>query len=119
MTSIAFDIPRSESLRMEETALAASSALERKESWFSSTFAFGFFLFSSATFQGGNWTFSKGGFQTVIGITTNNCSAAAFEGLLAPLSGLEEIGGLKITGASAKGDEARSGSRAVGDAPNF
>ena len=104
---------------MEETAPAASSALESKESWVSSTFAFGFFLFSSAAFRGGDWTFSKGGFQTVIGITTNDYPAATFEGILAPPSGVEEIGGLKITGASAKGDEARYGSRAVGDTPNL
>ena len=78
---------------MDETALAASSALESKESWFSLTFAFGFFLFSFAAFRGGDLTFPKGGFQMVMGITTNGCSMAAFKGLLASPSGLEGGGG--------------------------
>ena len=104
---------------MDETAPAASSALERKESLFSSTFGFGFFLFSYAALRGGDLAFSEGGFQTVIGIITNGYSTAAPKRLLASASGLEGGGGLKTMGASARGDDARSGSLAIVDAPNF
>ena len=74
---------------MDETAPAASSALESKESLFSSTFGFGFFLFNSAALRGGDLAFPEGGFQMVIGIIANGCSTAAPKRLLASTSGLE------------------------------
>ena len=100
---------------------AASSALEIKESLFSLTFGFDFFLFSSAALRGGDLAFSEGGFHTVIGITVNGCSTATPKRLFASASGLEGGGELKTRGASARGDDARSGSRAgeVGDPPIF
>ena len=100
---------------------AASSALESKESLFSLTLGFDFFLFSSAALRGGDLAFSAGGFYTVIGIIVNGSSTAAPKRLFASASGLEGGGELKTRGASARGDDDRSGSRAgeVEDAPNF
>ena len=103
------------------TAPAASSALESKESLFSLIFGFDFFFFSSVALRGGDLAFSEGGFHTVIGITVNGYSMAAPKGLFAYTSGLEGGGELRTRGASARGDDAHSDSRAgeVGDPPNF
>ena len=68
---------RSESLRMDETAPAASSALKSKES--PSLPASGPFVFNSSALEEGGSTLYAGGLQTVIGMTSNGCSAALQE----------------------------------------
>ena len=92
---------------MDETAPAASSALESKESLMAPAFGLDFFPFGSATPRGGDLMPSGGGFHTVIGITVNGCSTAAPERPFAFTSGLE--GGSKV---KTRGDDASSGSRA-------
>ena len=67
------DLLRSESLRMDETVPAASSALRSKES--PSPSVSEPFLFNSSALEEGGLTLYVGGFQTVIGMTSNGCSA--------------------------------------------
>ena len=103
-TGSAFDLSRSKSLRMDETAPAASSALRSKESPSLPIFYSGAFLFNSSTLRGGDLTLSIGGFQTVMGITSNGCSEAPPKRLFAFTTDLEGGCELKTIGASAVGD---------------
>ena len=100
---------------MDETAPAASSALESKESLIASAFGFNFFLFSSAVPRGGDLALSEGGFHTVIGRAVHSCVTAAPERPFAFMSGLGGDSKVKT-----RGDDACSGSWAGkgGDAPN-
>ena len=66
------DLLRSECLRMDETAPAASSALRSKES--PSSPVSEPFLFNSSDLEEGGLTLYAGGFQTVMGMTTSSCS---------------------------------------------
>ena len=60
------DLLRSESLRMDETGSKESQ----------SPSAFEPFLFNSSALEEGGSTLYAGGFQTVIGMTSNGCSVA-------------------------------------------
>ena len=93
---------------MDETAPAASSALRSKESPSSSIFDSGAFLFNSSARRGGDLILSVGGFQTVMGITANGCSANPPKRFFAFEADLEGGCELKTIGASAAGDCARS-----------
>ena len=109
---------------MDETALPASSALRSKESPSSQIFDSGAFLFNSSALRGGDLTLSVGGFQTVMGITANDCSTAPSKRLFAFVADLEGGCELKTIGASAAGDCAYSSFLAGvdgedEDAPNF
>ena len=73
---------------MDETAPAASSALESKESLIASAFVFNFFLFNSVVLREGDLALSEGGFHTVIGRTISGCATAAPERPFAFMSGL-------------------------------
>ena len=73
---------------MDETAPAASSALESKESLIASAFGFNFFLFNSVVLRGDDLALSKGGFHTIIGRTVNGCATAAPKRPFASMSGL-------------------------------
>ena len=111
-TGSAFDLSRSESLRMDETALAVSSALRSKEFPSSPIFDSGSFLLNSYALRGGDLALFVGGFQTVMGITTNGCSTAPPKRLFAFVVDLEWGYELKTMGASTAGDYARFGLRA-------
>ena len=101
-TGRAPDLLRSESLRMDETAPAASSALRSKES--PSPSASEPFLFNSSALEEGGSTLYAGGFQTVIGMTCNGCSAALPEESLAFTAKPERGCELRALGTSAGGD---------------
>ena len=75
------DLLRSESLRMDETAPAASSALRSKES--PSPPVSEPFLFNSSALEEGGLTLYAGGFQTVMDMTFNGCLTALPEELFA------------------------------------
>ena len=60
----------SESLRIDEIAPAASSALKRRESLFSVVVDF-VLLLGPADFPGGDLALSEGAFHTVIGTTAS------------------------------------------------
>ena len=75
------DILRSESLRMDETAPAESSALKSKE--LPSPSASGRFLLNSSALEEEGSALYAGGLQTVIGMTSNGGSAALLEESLA------------------------------------
>ena len=123
-TGNAFDISRSESLRMDETAPAASSALRSKESPSLSIFDSGSFLFNSSALLESDLTLFFGGFQTVRGMTANGCSTTPPKRLFPFAVDLEWGCELETVGASARGDCARSdfqigADREDEDAPNF
>ena len=73
-TGRAPNLLRSESLRMDETAPVASSALKSKES--PSPSASGRFLLNSSALEAGGSALYTGGLQTVMGITFNRGSVA-------------------------------------------
>ena len=107
---------------MDETAPAASSALRSKESP-SPSVSEPFFFNSSALKEDG-LTLCAGGFQTVIGMTSNGCSAAlpeeSFAFTIEPEWGYE----LRALRTSAGGDNTRPGTRTwlereEEDAPSF
>ena len=100
---------------MDETASAASSALESKESLTTSAFDFDFFLFSSTVPRRGDLALSGGGFHTVIGRAVNGCATAAPKELFAFMSGLGGDNKVKP-----RDDDAYSGSWTGegGDAPD-
>ena len=102
---------------MDETALAASSALESKEALIAPAFCFDFFFVGSAIPRGGDLALSEGGFHTVIGraVSGGATTAAALERPFAFTIGLGEDSKVKT-----RGDDACSGSWAGEgvDAPN-
>ena len=106
---------------MDEIAPAARSALKSKESPSSLIFYSEAFFFNFSARRGGDLTLSVGGFQTVMGITANGCSADPSKRFFAFAKDLEGGCELKTIGASAADDYASSGLRTeeVGDAPNF
>ena len=100
-TSRAPDLLRSESLRTDEIAPAASSALKSKES--PSPSASGRFLLNSSALDGGGSALYTGGLQTVIGITANGGLAALPEESLAFVAELERSYKLRALGTLAGG----------------
>ena len=123
-TGSAFDLSRSESLRMDETAPVVSSALRSKESPSPPIFDSGSFLFNSSALREGDPTLFVGGFQTVRGLTANGYSTAPPKRLYAFATDLEWGYELETVGASAGGDCTRFGFRTRADrededAPNF
>ena len=95
---------RSESLRMDETAPAASSAFDSSES--SSPSAPKRSLLTSSGIEGGSSVLSSRGFQTEIGITSNGDSVALPEGPLVTAAGEERRRRPVTLGTSAKGGSA-------------
>ena len=121
-TGSAPDLLRSKSLRMDETAPAASSALRSKES--PSPSVLEPFLFNSSSFEEGGLTLYVGGFQTVMGITSNGCSTVLPEESFAFAAEPERGCELKSLGILAEGDNSYPGIRMwvegkEEDAPNF
>ena len=109
-------------MRMDETTPTSSSALRSKES--PSPSASKPFLFNSSALEEGGSTLYAGGFQTVIGMTSNGCSAAfpkeSFAFAAEPERGCE----LKTLGTLAGGDNTCPGIRTwvegeEEDAPSF
>ena len=96
------DLLRSESLRMDQTAPAASSALKSKES--SSPSVSEPFLFNSSALEEGGLTLCAGGFQTVIGMTSNGCLATLPEESFAFAAEPEWGCKLRALGTSAGGN---------------
>ena len=86
---------------MDETALAASSALKRKE--FPSPSGSRRFLLNSSALEGGGFALYVGGLQTVIGMTSNGGSAALPEESLAFAAEPERGCELEALGTSAGG----------------
>ena len=78
----------SESLRIDETAPAASLALESRESLFSAVVVF-VLLLGSADFPGGDLAFPKGAFQTVMGTAANGWIPSSPKGFPASAIGPE------------------------------
>ena len=116
------DLLRLESLRMEETAPAASSTLRSKDS--PSRPVSEPFLFNSSNVKEGGLTLYVGGFQTVMGMTVNGCSTALTEELFAFASDLEWDYELEALGTSTEGGHIFPSirTRVEGeeeDAPNF
>ena len=103
------DLLRSESLRMDETAPAASSELRSKES--PSPTVSEPFLFNSSALEEGGLTLYTGGFQTVMGMTSNGYSAVfpeeSFAFAAEPDRGFE----LRALGTSIGGDNTCPGTR--------
>ena len=114
---------------MDETAPAASSALRIKES--PSPSVSEPFLFNSFALEEGDLTpyaggggGGGGGFQTVMGMTSNDCSTALPEEPFAFAAEPERVCKLKALGTSDGGDNTCPGIRAwvegeEEDAPNF
>ena len=90
------DLLRSESLRMDETAPAASLALRSKE--LLSQPVSESFLFNSSALREGGLTPFTGGFQTVMGMTANDCLTAPPEGPFTFVADLERDCELKTLG---------------------
>ena len=103
-TGSALDLLRSESLRMDETAPAVSSALRSKESPYPLISDFGSFLLNSSALQDGDLTLFVGGFQTVMGMTASGCSTAPPKGPFTFAADPERGCELKTVGASTGGD---------------
>ena len=123
-TGSTFDHLRSESLRMDETAPVASSALRSRESPSPTLFDSGSFLSDSFALREGDLTLLVSGFQTVMGTITNGCPTASPKGFFTLAAELERGYVLKVVGASDGGEGARSGFRTCvdgedEDAPNF
>ena len=108
-TGSTLDLLWSESLRMDETAPATSSALRSKES--PSPPVSESFLFNSSALGEGGLTLFAGGFQTVMGMTANGCSTALSEGPFAFAADQERGRELKTLGTSTGGNNACSGFR--------
>ena len=109
---------------MDETAPAARSALRSRESPSPPLSDLGSFLFDYSALREGNLTPLVGGFQTVMGTTTNGCPMASPKGFSASTVDLERGYELKVVGASDGGEGARSGFRTCidgedEDAPSF
>ena len=88
---------------MDETAPAASSTLESKES--PSPSASKRFLPDSSAFEGEGSTFYVGGLQTVIGITSNGGAAAFPKESFAFVAEPERSCELRALGTSAGGND--------------
>ena len=97
----------SESLRIDETAPAASLALERRESLFSAVVGF-ILLLGSADFPGGDLALSEEAFHTVMGTAANDRIPSSPEGFPASAMGSEGGSGPKTGGTSANEGEPRS-----------
>ena len=123
-TGSAFDLLRSESVRMDKTAPAASSVLRSRESPSPTLSDSGSFLFDSSALREGDLTLLVGGFQTVMGTIANGYPTASPKDFFALAAELERGCMLKVVGASDGGEGARSGFRTCvdgedEDAPNF
>ena len=107
---------------MDKTAPATSSALRSKELLSPSVSEP--FLFNSSALEEGGLTPCVWGFQTVIGMTSNGCSAALPEESFAFATEPERGYKLKALGTSARGDNTCPGTRTwvegeEEDAPSF
>ena len=100
-TGSKLDLLRSKYFRMDETALAASSALRSKES--PSSPVSKPFLFNSSDLEEDGLTLYAGGFQTVMGMTASGCSTALPEEPFAFATYSERDCGLEALGTSAGG----------------
>ena len=107
---------------MDEIAPTASSALRSKE--LPSPSVSDPFLFNYSALEEGGLTLCAGGFQTMIGMTSNGCSTALPEESFAFAAELERGCKLKALGTSAGGDNTYPDTRTwvegeEEDAPSF